>query len=282
LSAPHEPGGPRDSLVRAQFAPDFRRSDPADPARLMLVLDNHDTVTRLVRVELAGPLARYTRPRRHPRLELPPRRQQEIALEVRPEDTRPEGDHAYDLHAVVIDEKTEQVVFTCTARIGVEPAPAIATRPAGATPSVVQGEVPVQLRVHVRNNGNIPLRVDAQRVTVQYWVRDDDRRREEVMYAARRAIRNEQSEPRTPERLRPRQTHDFDVIVTAPRYLVGTRPRRWWVPIGVRAEETDAECEFVDFVQRPQWELEERMVWLGVAVVAALLVLIVFMVLLAT
>jgi hypothetical protein len=282
LSAPHEPGGPRDSLVRAQFAPDFRRSDPADPARLMLVLDNHDTVARLVRVELAGPLARYTRPRRHPRLELPARRQQEIALEVRPEDTRPEGDHAYDLHAVVIDEKTEQVVFTCTARIGVEPAPAIATRPAGATPSVVQGEVPVQLRVHVRNNGNIPLRVDAQRVTVQYWVRDDDRRREEVMYAARRAIRNEQSEPRTPERLRPRQTHDFDVIVTAPRYLVGTRARRWWVPIGVRAEETDAECEFVDFVQRPQWELEERMVWLGVAVVAALLVLIVFMVLLAT
>jgi hypothetical protein len=282
LSAPHEPGGPRDSLVRAQFAPDFRRSDPADPARLMLVLDNHDTVTRLVRVELAGPLARYTRPRRHPRLELPPRRQQEIALEVRPEDTRPEGDHAYDLHAVVIDEKTEQVVFTCTARIGVEPAPAIATRPAGATPSVVQGEVPVQLRVHVRNNGNIPLRVDAQRVTLKYWVRDDDRRREEVMYAARRAIRNEQSEPRTPERLRPRQTHDFDVIVTAPRYLVGTRARRWWVPIGVRAEETDAECEFVDFVQRPQWELEERMVWLGVAVVAALLVLIVFMVLLAT
>ena len=156
------------------------------------------------------------------------------------------------------------------------------TRPAGATPPVVQGEVPLQLRVHVRNNGNIPLRVDAQRVTTQYWVRDDDRRRDEIMHAARRAIRSEQSEPRTPERLRPRQTHDFDVIVTAPRYLVGTRPRRWWVPIGVRAEETEAECEFVDFVQRPQWELEERMVWLGVAVVGALLVLIVFMAALAT
>ena len=49
-----------------------------------------------------------------------------------------------------------------------------------------------------------------------------------------------------------------------------------------KAEETDAECEFVDFVQRPQWQLEERMVWLGVAVVAALLVLIVFMIVLAT
>ena len=55
MSAPHEPGGPRDSLVRAQFAPDFRRSDPGEPARLTLVLDNHDTVARLVRVELAGP-----------------------------------------------------------------------------------------------------------------------------------------------------------------------------------------------------------------------------------
>jgi hypothetical protein len=282
MSAPHEPGAPRDSLIRAQFAPDFRRTDPGDPGRLTLVLDNHDTVTRLVRVELAGPLARYTRPRRQARLELLPRRQQEIPLEVRTEDTRPEGGHAYDLHAVVIDEKTDQVVFTCTAGIGVEPAPAITTRPVGATPPVVQGEVPVQLRVHVRNTGNIPLRVDAQRVTMQYWVRDDDRRREELMYAARRAVRNEQSEPRTPQRLRPRQTHDFDVIVTPPAYLVGTRPRRWWVPIGVRAEETDSECEFVDFVQRPQWQLEERMVWLGVAVVAALLVLGVFMAMLAT
>jgi hypothetical protein len=282
MSAPHEPGGPRDSLIRAQFAPDFRRSDPGDPARLTLVLDNHDTVARLVRVELAGPLARYTRPRRQPRLELQARRQQEIPLEVRPEETRPEGGQAYDLHAVVIDEKTDQVVFTCTARIGVEPAPAVAARAERAQPYTVQAEVPVQLRVHVRNTGNVPLRVDAQRVTTQYWVRDDDRRREERMQAARRAVRNERSEPRTPERLRPRQAHDFDLVVTPPRYLVGTRPRRWWVPIGVRGEAIDAECEFADFVQRPQWELEERMVWLGVAVVVALLVLIVFMVALAT
>ena len=220
MSAPHEPGGPRDSLVRAQFAPDFRRSDPGEPARLTLVLDNHDTVARLVRVELAGPLARYTRPRRQPRLELQSRRQQEIPLEVRPEETRPEGGHAYDLHAVVIDEKTEQVVFTCTARIGVEPSPSMATRPVGATPPVVQGEVPVQLRVHVRNDGNIPLRVDAQRVTMKYWVRDDDRRREELMRIARRAIRGEQSEPRTPQGLRPRTSGQ-----SVPRMSTG-RPAR--------------------------------------------------------
>lgn len=77
MSTPHEPGGPRDSLVRAQFAPDTARSAPDEPARLGLVLDNHDTVGRLVRVELSGPLARYTRPRRQPRLDLQSRRQHE-------------------------------------------------------------------------------------------------------------------------------------------------------------------------------------------------------------
>jgi hypothetical protein len=282
MSAPHEPGGPRDSLIRAQFAPDFRRSHPGDPARLTLVLDNHDTVARLVRVELAGPLARYTRPRRHPRLELQSRRQQEIPLEVRPEDTRPEGDNAYDLHAVVIDEKTEQVVFTCTARVVVDPSPAVSARAERAQPYVVQGETPVQMRVHVRNTGNVQLRVDAQRVATRYWVRDDDRHRDEHMQAARRAVRNEHSDPRTPQRLRPRQAHDFDLVVTPPRYLVGTQVRRWWVPIGVRGEDIDSECEFADFVQRPQWELERRMVGLGIAVVAALLVLVIFMAVLAT
>jgi hypothetical protein len=282
MSAPHETGGPRDSLIRGQFAPDARRSDPGDPARLQLVLDNHDTVARLVRVELAGPLARYTRPRRQPRLELQSRRQQEITLEVRPEDTRPEGAHAYDLHAVIIDEKTEQVVFTCTARIGVERVPAISARPERATPYTVVNEATVQLRVHVRNTGNVQLQVDAQRVTTDFWVRDDERRRDERMQAARRAVRSERSEPRTPERLRPRQTHDFDLLITPPRYLIGTRPRRWWVPIGVRGEDVDPECVFADFVQRPRFEVEQRMVWLAGAVVAALLVLIVFMAILAT
>jgi hypothetical protein len=282
MSAPQAPGGPRDSLIRAQFAPDARVSDPGDPARLQLVLDNHDTVARLVRVELAGPLARYTRPRRQPRLELQARRQQEITLEVRPEDTRPEGGHGYDLHAVVIDEKTEQVVFTCTARIGVERAPAVSARAERAVPYTVQSEATVQLRVHVRNTGNVQLQVDAQRVTPEFWVRDDERRRDERMQAARRAVRSERADPRTPERLRPRQAHDFDLLIRPPRYLVGVRPRRWWVPIGIRGEDVDPECVFVDFVQRPQFEVEQRMVWLATAVVAALLVLIVFTAILAS
>lgn len=282
MSAPHEAGGPRDSLVRAQFAPDSRRSDPGDPARLQLVLDNHDTVARLVRIELAGPLARFTRPRRQPRLELPSRRQQEVTLEVRPEDTRPEGAHAYDLHAVVIDEKTEQILFTCTARIGVERTPAISARAERATPYTVVNDAAVQLRVHVRNTGNVQLQVDAQKVTQELWVRDDERRRDERMLSARRAIRAERSDPRTPERLRPRQTHDFELMIKPPRYLVGLRPRKWWVPVGVRGEDVDPECVFVDFVQKPRFELEQRMVWLAGAVVAALLVLIIFMAILAT
>ena len=159
MSAPHEPGGPRDSLVRAQFAPDNRRSVPDDPARLALVLDNHDTVARLVRVELSGPLARYTRPRRQPRLELQSRRQQEVTLEVRPEDTRPEGGHTYDLHAVVIDEKRETVIYTCTARIAVERAPSVAARAERAVPYTITHQETVQLKVHVRNTGNVSLLV---------------------------------------------------------------------------------------------------------------------------
>lgn len=283
MSAPHEPGGPRDSLLRAQFAPDARRSGPGDPARLALVLDNHDTVARLVRVELSGPLARYTRPRRQPRLELLARRQQEVTLEVRPEDTRPEGGHTYDLHAVVVDEKSEAVVYTCSARIGVERAAQLNARAERTTPYEITGQEVVKLRVHVRNAGNVSLLVDAQKVDTDFWVRDDDRNRQAQLDRVRRSIRKERSAPgRTPERLRPRQTHDFDLLAAPPPYLIGTGPRRWWVPVGVRGDDVDPECVFVDFVQKPKIAVERRMVWLAAAVAVALLVLIVFMAVLAT
>lgn len=283
MSAPHEPAGPRESHVRAQFAPDGRRSAPDDPARLALVLDNHDTSGRLVRVELSGPLARYTRPRRQPRLDLPARRQQEITLEVRPEETRPEGGYAYDLHAVVIDDKQEAVVYTCTARVVIERYPQLAARAERSSPQQVTDRGVVQLRVHVRNSGNVPLLVDVQRVSPRLWVRDDDRRKPERLRAARRAVRSERSAPgRTPERLRPRQAHDFELLVEPPGYLIGIGPRRWWVPIGVRSDEIDAECVFADFVQKPRIEVERRMVWLAGAVAVALLVLIAFMAVLAT
>lgn len=282
MSAPQEPGGPRESLVRAQFAPDSRRSSPEEPARLALVLDNHDTAGRLVRVELSGPLARYTRPRRQARLDLQARRQQEITLEVRPEDTRPEGGHAYDLHAVIVDDKLETVVFSCTARIGVERFPQVAARPEKASPYTVINQNVVLLRVHVRNSGNVPLLVDAQKINPDFWVRDDDPRRAERMLAARRAVLRDRATPRTPERLRPRQTHDFDILTEPPLYLIGIDPRHWWVPVGIRGDDLEPECVFVDFVQRPRIEVERRMVWLAAAVAAALLVLIVFMVALAT
>ncbi len=283
MSSPHEPGGPRESLVRAQFAPDTARSAPDETARLALVLDNHDTVGRLVRVELSGPLARYTKPRRQPRLDLQSRRQHEITLEVRPEETRPEGGHAYDLHAVVIDDKLETVVYTCSVRVGVERSPQLAARAERASPAVVTDRGVVQLRVHVRNSGNVPLLVDAQRVNPQLWVLDSDRRKDEKLRAARRAIRSERkAPPRTPERLRPRQSHDFDLLAEPPAFLIGFGPRRWWVPVGIRSDGLDAECVFADFVQNPRVVVERRMAALAAAVGTALLVLIIFMVALAT
>ncbi|HZB50258.1 MAG TPA: hypothetical protein VE547_14285, partial [Mycobacteriales bacterium] len=206
MESPQQLGGPRDSPVRAVFAPDTRVASPDDPARLALVLDNHDSVGRMVRVELSGALARFTRPRRQPGLDLPSRRQQEITMEVRPEDTQPEGGHGYDLHAVVVDERQDTVLYTCSARIGVERYPQVTSRAERASPYTVTNQNVVLLRVHVRNSGNVPLLVDAQRVNPQLWVRDDDRRKDERLRAARRVIRSERSVPgRTPERLRPRQ-----------------------------------------------------------------------------
>lgn len=272
----------RDSPVRAQFAPDTRRASPDDPARLALVLDNHDSTTRQVRVELSGPLARYTRPRRQARIDLQPRRQQEITLEVRPEDAGPEGGHTYELVAVIVDERTDAVVFTCSARIGVERYPQVTSRPERAQPYTVTNQNLVMLRAHVRNSGNVPVLVDARKINNEFWVRDDDRRATEKKNAARRAVRGERAMPRAPERLRPRQTHDFEIACEPPPYPIGIGPRRWWVPVGVMAEDIETECLFVDFVQRPRIEVERRVVYLAVAVGAALLVLAVFMGILAT
>jgi hypothetical protein len=281
MSAPHEPPRPRDSLVRAQFAPDSRRSSPDEPARLALILDNHDTAGQLVRVELSGPLARYTRPRQQPRVDLRPGRQREVTLEVRPEDTRPEGGYTYDLTAVVVDDKQEKIVSTCTARIGVERYPQVSSRAEPAKPKEVTDQGVVMLRVHVRNSGNVPVLVDARRVNPELWVLDRDRRMQEKMLASRRAVLAERSSPRTPERLRPRQTHDFEVAVEPRPYLIGIEPRRWRVPVGIHGENIEPDCVWVDFVQRPRVKVERRVVWLGAAVGAALLVLVIFMAVLA-
>jgi hypothetical protein len=202
-------------------------------------------------------------------------------MEVRPEDTQPEGGHGYDLHAVVVDERQDTVLYTCSARIGVERYPQVTSRAERASPYTVTNQNVVLLRVHVRNSGNVPVLVDAQKINADFWVRDDDGRKAEKMAAARRAVMSERANPRTPERLRPRQTHDFEIACEPPPYLIGISPRRWWVPVGIRGEELDPECLFVDFVQRPWVEVERRMVYLAVAVGAALLVLAVFMGILA-
>jgi hypothetical protein len=282
MSDPHEPAAPRESLVRAQFAPDNRRAAPDRPAHATLYLDNHDTVGRLVWVELSGPLARYTKPRRVGRIDLLPRRQTSIPLKIAPGEVHPEGDYRYDLTAVVLDDKDRSVLYACTLRVDVEPSAQITTRAEAPVPRTVTNQNTVKLRVHVRNAGNVTLRLDAVRLQSTHWVRQGDRRETERRREAERAVRAERGAPRTPIELRPGQKDDFDLAIVPPSYLIGIEPRVWSVPVGIRGDRIDSELVFVDIQQRPRIEVERRMAYLAAAVAAALLVLIVFMVILAT
>jgi hypothetical protein len=282
MSDPHEPAAPRESLVRAQFAPDNRRAAPDRPAHATLYLDNHDTVGRLVWVELGGPLARFTKPHRQPRMELQSRRQRSIPLKIQPNDTQPEGDLRYDLTAVVIDDKDHTVLYTTTLRVEVEAYPQVNARAEPASPAVVTNQNVVRLRVHVRNTGNVPLTLDSMKFPSGYWVRAGERREGEKKLEARRLVKSERSGPRTPIELRPGQKDDFDLMVTPPRYLIGVSSRTWQVPVGIRGDRIESECVFVPFGQKPRMQVERRLMLLGIAVAAALLVLIVLMAWLAT
>ena len=282
MSAPHEAGGPRDSLVRAVFAPDVRRAAPDRPAQVTLFLDNHDAVGRLVWVELGGPLARYTKPNRQPRLELQSRRQRSIPLKIQPNDTQPEGDLRYDLAAVVIDDKDHSVLYTTTLRVEVEPYPRISTRAEPASPPQVTNQNAVRLRVHVRNSGNVPLHLDSIKFPPDYWIRVGERRAGEKKAAVENLVRSDRAAPRTPIELRPGQKDDFHLAVTPPRYPLGVSTRTWRVPVGIHGDRIPPEVVYVDFGQRPRVQVERRLMLLGIAVAAALLVLLVLMAWLAT
>src|SRR3954471_4378576 len=57
-TTPQEPMVQPDSLVQAQLSPDRRAAGPGAPARLTLVVDNHDRRSRAVQLQLGGPMSR--------------------------------------------------------------------------------------------------------------------------------------------------------------------------------------------------------------------------------
>ncbi len=285
MSAPHEAGAPRESVVRAVFAPDTYWAHPERAARVKLVLDYHGPGTRTVSLEWSGPLAGSTTPRWPGQLELRRREQHRMDIKVLPGPTQPEGAQHYELTALVLDPRNRDVLFSASVRIGVDAAPDFEPKKPKCEPTVVQDQRNVQVRVEVRNTGNVPLELDSVRFGPKYWIRDGEKRAREKRFEARRRLRAERYDPRTPEDLLPDQPRTFELILLPPAYRIGFG-RTWQVPVGVRGavirgDEVDPKIVFAEFRQEPVWKLEPRMVWLAVAVVAALLVLIVFMLVLA-
>jgi hypothetical protein len=287
MTAPHEAGHPRDSLVRAVFAPDTYVAHPRRAAQVALIIDNHDTQSRAVVVEMSGPLARHTKPRRLGKIDLPPRRQHRIDVKVSPEDRQPEGDQDYDLTALVLDPVEREVLFSTSVRIGVEPMPSFRpTAKPPKPPEVVDQHADVVLEVEVWNDGNVPLSLDVVRFARPLWIRAGERGASVKMAGVRRTLSSGHLDPRTPEDFRPDQRRVLQVGVTPPRYLVGFG-RTWLVPVGVhgvvvRGDRVRPEFVLGRFAQQPAVKIERRMAYLGIAVLGALLVLAVFMAVLAT
>jgi hypothetical protein len=288
MTAPHEAGHPRESVVRAVFAPDTYLAHPQRPAQVRLILDNHDTQSRAVVVEMSGPLARHSKPRRLGKIDLPPRRQHPVDVKVSPGARHPEGDQHYDLTALMLDpvDRTT-VLFSTSVRIGVEPVPSFRPTARPAKPAQVtdqRGNVVIE--VEVWNDGNVPLTLDVVRFPRPLWVRAGERGASVKIAGVRRYLSSGQPDPRTPEDFRPDQRRIFEVGVTPPRYLIGFG-RTWLVPIGVhgvviRGDRVSPEFVLGRFEQLPTVKVERRMAYLAIAVVGALLVLAIFMAVLAT
>jgi hypothetical protein len=253
---------------------------------VQLVKNHHGAGRRRVNVEWSGPLADFTTPKSLGLVDLRPRRPEPFDIKIEPKRMQPEGNQHYELTAMVLDPGNRSVLFSTSVRIGVEGAPDFEIEQVKCEPSTVTDQRNVRLTVKVRNNGNLPLELDSVRFNPRYWIQKGEKRAREKRFDARRHLQSERYDPRTPEDLQPNQPRTFELIVLPPRYLVGYG-RTWQVPVGVRGivirgDEVDPKIEFAEFRQEPVWRWERRMVWLAAAVAAALLVLIVFMVVLAT
>jgi hypothetical protein len=279
MSAPHEPAVQPESHVRATVAPDRRAVAPGSTARLTLVVDNHDRRSRAVQLQLGGPMSRYCRPRLCT-IDLLPGEQREVPLEVIPLATGPEGGHEYELTVTATDLNDGSFLDRSRARLAVERRPALKARPVGRQKTTDND--PVTLRFVAYNAGNVELAVEIYAVDRYWWVRDTRwQRSHDRARSIRGGIDSILAEPFATDALRPGEHWTVELPATAPRHLVGLRPRKWLIPVGVRAAGWNPECVFVQLDQVPRTVVPVRVALLGAAVLVALLVLVGMMVWLA-
>jgi len=280
MATPPEPVVPPDSLVHAQLAPDRRTAAPGSLARFTIIVDNHDRRSRAVQLQLGGAMSRYSRPRLST-IDILPGEQREIPVEVTPQTTAPEGGHEYELTVTATDMTDGAFLDRSTARIAVERRPDLKSRPIG--PQRTVDSTVIRLRFVAYNSGNVELRVEVYAIDPYWWVRSSSRQRSrDRTLAVRAGIDSILAEPTTVETVRPAEHWTVEVPTAAPRYPVGFGPRRWMVPVGIRARGWSPQCIFVELEQLPRTILPIRVAVLGVAVLVALLVLTGFMAWLAT
>jgi hypothetical protein len=280
MGAPQENAGQPDSRVRAQLAPDRRVVAPGAPGRLTLVIDNHDRRARAVQLQLGGPMSRYCRPRLCT-VDLLPGEQREVPIEVIPLATGPEGGHEYELTVTATDLTDGVFLDQSRARLAVERRPALKARSIGRLRTIDNDQV--LLRFVAYNSGNVELRVEVYAVDSYWWVRDTTwQRSRDRARSVRSGIDSILTDPIAADQLRPGEHWTVELPAVAPRYPIGLRPRRWLIPVGVRAAGWSPECVFVELDQMPRTVLPVRVAALGAAVLVAMLVLVGLMVWLAT
>jgi hypothetical protein len=280
MTAGQEPSVPPDSRVRAQLAPDRRVVAPGSAARLTLVVDNHDRRSRAVQVQLGGPMSRYCRPRLCT-VDLLAGEQREVPIEVIALSTGPEGGHEYELTVTATDLVNGEFLDRSKARLAVERRPALKARSVGRHRTIDNN--PVTLRFVAYNAGNVELRVEVYAVDSYWWIRDTPwQRSRDRAGSVRSGIDSILADPFAGDHLSPGEHWTVELPALAPRFPIGLGPRRWLIPIGVRAAGWSPECVFVELDQLPRTVLPVRVAALGAAVLVALLVLVGLMVWLAT
>jgi hypothetical protein len=280
MSTPQHPMVAPDSLVHAQLAPDRRTVSPGNPARLTLVVDNHDRRSRAVQLQLGGAMSRFCRPRLST-IDVLPGEQREVVIEVSPQSTAPEGGHDYELDVTATDLGDGTFLDRSTARITVEPHPVLRGRPTSRERTV--DTTPTTLNLVAHNGGNVELRVDVFSVDAHWWVPDGNgQRSRERARAVRAGINSIVSQPIATEHLRPGEHWNLAIPVVAPRYLIGVAPRRWLIPVAVAAQGWSPEAVFVELDQTPRMLVPYRAAVFAAIVVFTLVVLIAFMAWLAS